>query len=91
MKKEHPDYKPVKVYSSSNSTDILIVKMALEREEIPFELTNENLASWIPGLDGISQIDVLTNERDEARALKVIAAQFKKRGEKGEKDDLSEP
>jgi hypothetical protein len=77
MSEAIPEYKPVKVYTSSIDSDILIVKMALERGGIPYELSNENLATFFPGLDGISHVDVLVNECNEQRARKIIADQFK--------------
>lgn len=70
-------YKPKKVFSSPRASDIEIVKMALENEGIPYELNNENLAAIFPGVDGLTQVEVLVNEGDEERAREVIEAQFK--------------
>jgi hypothetical protein len=76
MSEADQKYNPVKVYSSSVNSDILIVKMALETEGIPYEMSNENLAGLFPGLDGLTHIDILVNECDEKRAREIIDAQF---------------
>lgn len=77
MTQPEPEYKPVKVYTSTVESDISVVKLALQRNGIPFELTNANFAAWIPGVNGLSQVDVLVNECDENQARKIVADQFK--------------
>lgn len=66
------DYKPVKVYSSFNPQDILLAKLALEREDIRFETTNEIFGGLHPFMDGMATVDILVDQRDVDRALKAL-------------------
>ena len=72
MKEDKQNFKPVVVYSNFVQSQLLLAKMALDREGIRYETTNENIAALYPGADGMATIDLVVDESDMERAKEAL-------------------
>ena len=77
MEQNH-EYKPIRVYSTFNQTELLIVKGVLDLEGIPYETKNEIFASLFPGANGLATIDILVDKTDAERAGEILGPFIKK-------------
>lgn len=72
MEQQNSEYKPIKVYSVFNQQDLLLAKMALEREGILYETRNEQFAALYPGANGLATVDLFVNQSDFERAGEIL-------------------
>lgn len=72
QKGQNHEYKPVRVYSTFDQINLLLAKMALQREEIPYETRNENFAAVYPGADGMATVDIFVDQSDAAKAREIL-------------------
>lgn len=87
MGQENPKSKLKKVYSTFHQTDLLLAKMALDREGIRYETTNENFAALYPGADGMATVVIFVEDTDMERARQTLGPFIKENKEEGNEDN----
>ncbi len=67
-----PRSRMVRVYSTSNKTDILAAKMALESRDIEYRTTGEYLSGVYP-ISGFADVVFYVNMSDATEARRALA------------------
>ena len=68
---------PVRIYKTFRPSEVMMVKMQLEGEGIPFVTGNEYFGSLYPSADGMASVEILVDRSDVERARRALAPLLK--------------
>ena len=68
---------PVRIYKTFRPPEVMMVKMLLEGEGIPFVAGNEYFGSLYPNADGMASVEILVERSDLELARRVLAPLLK--------------
>ena len=62
----------MRVYRTFRPAEVMLAKMHLEGEGIPFATGNEYFSSLYPSADGMASVEILVDRNDVERARAVL-------------------